>query len=67
MNDQFINYEAESAQLSDKLSAARDQIEALEESSRQNKVREGEGKRERAEREAGRERERETTYSRHLD
>ncbi|KAF6040078.1 CEP128 [Bugula neritina] len=35
MNDQFINYEAESAQLSDKLAASKEEVEQLEQQHRQ--------------------------------
>jgi len=38
MNDQFINYEAESAQLSDKLAASKEEVEQLEQQHRQLKV-----------------------------
>ena len=38
MNDQFINYEAESAQLTDKLTAVREQLESLEQQHRRVKV-----------------------------
>ena len=38
MNDQFINYEAESAQLADKLSTAKNQIDSLEQEHRELKV-----------------------------
>lgn len=38
MNDQFINYEAESAQLSDKLAATKDSLDSLEHDHRQLKV-----------------------------
>ena len=38
MNDQFINYEAESAQLADKLSTAKNQLDSLEQEHRELKV-----------------------------
>jgi len=38
MNDQFINYEAEHAQLSDKLDAAKQHVEELVQTQRQLKV-----------------------------
>lgn len=38
MNDQFINYEAESAQLADKLAATKSQLDSLEQEHRELKV-----------------------------
>lgn len=38
MNDQFINYEAESAQLADKLSGAKNQLDTVEQEHRELKV-----------------------------